>query len=117
MSTEGGKLLRRTLGRLNGSMVELINDRETIINGEDWRCRKDLGDWAATTEKHTGSKEEKVCKVSPTEPVFKEPAQKLSPRTVWLWGKVKWHWVSTNKNCNFYLRQAFMKGISKLTRD
>lgn len=27
------------------------------------------------TEKHTGKKEEKVCKVCPTEPVFKEPAQ------------------------------------------
>lgn len=31
VSTEGGKLLRRTLQRPNDSMVELMNDRETII--------------------------------------------------------------------------------------
>lgn len=91
VSTDGGKLLRRTLERPNDSMVELMNDRETIINGEDWRCRNDLGGWAATTEKHTaqhtGNKEEKVCKVSPAELVFKETAQRLSPGTLWLWGK------------------------------
>lgn len=92
-ASTGGKLLHRTLQRPNDSMVDLMNDRETIVNargqGEDWRCSEELRDWAATTAKHTGNKEAKVCQVSPTEPVFKEPAQRLSPGTLWLWGKVK----------------------------